>query len=246
MFRFVLLLALVLFTAAEWIKEMENSNLYQGDIELDPDEKEVTLGNTYGSIKGGRWPGARIPYYISTTVASNIRPVILKAIAEYEKNTCLRFVRRTRQTSYLNFRDGGGCSSPVGYRSGRANNIFLSSRCFPLGTVLHEIGHSIGLQHEQSRPDRDSYVTIVLGNINSNMRFNFDKKSYSQVDSLQTPYDYDSMMHYGKTAFGNGRVTIITKQSYYQDRIGQRKGFSKVDIQQINEMYCKCKDNITI
>jgi len=103
---------------------------------------------------------------------------------------------------------------------------------------MHEIGHSIGLQHEQSRPDRDSFVTIVSRNIKSGMSFNFNKKSYSQVDSLNTPYDYDSMMHYGKTAFGNGRVTIITKDKRYQDRIGQRRGFSKVDIQQINKMYC--------
>jgi len=238
MFRFVLLLALVVFTAAEWIKEMENSNLYQGDIELDPDEKEVTHGNTYGSIKGGRWPGARIPYYISSTVPSNIKPIIPRAIAEYEKYTCLRFVRRTRERAYINFSSGAGCSSPVGYRAGRVNTIKLAGGCYPLGTVMHEIGHSIGLQHEQSRPDRDSFVTIVSRNIKSGMSFNFNKKSYSQVDSLNTPYDYDSMMHYGKTAFGNGRVTIITKDKRYQDRIGQRRGFSKVDIQQINKMYC--------
>ena len=57
------------------------------------------------------------------------------------------------------------CSSPVGYRSGRRNDISLGRGCQYLGTTLHEIGHSIGLYHEQSRPDRDNYVRIIWNNI---------------------------------------------------------------------------------
>lgn len=45
-------------------------------------------------------------------------------------------------------------------------------------------------------------------------------------------------MHYGKTAFGSGRLTIKTKDPSMQNVIGNRRGFSEIDIKQINLMYC--------
>ena len=45
------------------------------------------------------------------------------------------------------------------------------------------------------------------------VRFNFNKYSASQIDSLGTPYDYNSVMHYERTAFGYGRETIRPKQA---------------------------------
>ena len=43
--------------------------MFEGDIVLDPDEREEkSQGNTFASIKGGRWPGARIPYVIDRSI----------------------------------------------------------------------------------------------------------------------------------------------------------------------------------
>jgi len=227
-------------TSAAWVKEMENPNNWEGDIVLDPDERESTFGqvNTYASIKGGRWPGAKVPYVITSSIGSTGRRAIQQAFDQYHQKTCLKFVPRSNERSYISFHVGRGCSSPVGYRYGRRNDISLAGNCQQVGTTMHEIGHSIGLYHEQSRPDRDSYVRILLNNVYpSNMRFNFNKHTTQTIDSLGTPYDFASMMHYGSTAFGNGRTTIQTIRSANQRLIGQRNGFSDGDVVQINKMY---------
>merc|ERR1711964_122038 len=148
----------------------ENPGMYEGDIVLDPDEVEKGW-NQYASIKGGRWP-LTIPYVIERSIGSGGRTAIANAIANYHKSTCLRFKQRSNERTYISFYKGGGCSSPVGYRSGRVNRISLAGGCWRTGIVMHEIGHSIGLYHEQSRPDRDRYVRIISKNIQRGMAYN--------------------------------------------------------------------------
>ena len=63
---------------------------------------------------------------------------------------------------------------------------------------------------------------------------------FSFILSRGTPYDYRSVMHYSKTAFGYyGKVIMETIDPYFQDLIGTNSGFSAIDIQQINLVY-KC------
>ena len=73
--------------------------------------------------------------------------------------------------------------------------------------------------------ERDNYIEINWCNIAPDAKANFDQfKSY--VSMYSTPYDYDSIMHYGSKAFAVDRSipTIIPKQSV--QNMGQRKGKS--------------------
>ena len=65
------------------------------------------------------------------------------------------------------------------------------------GIVIHELLHALGSRHEQSRPDRDDYVTIHTGNIEADKKSNFNKYTSSSVSTYNVPYDYTSIMHYG-------------------------------------------------
>jgi len=228
-----------------WVTEMENEGVYQGDMVLTPDqEQQAKEGKlSYTSIKSGLWPKSSdgkvwIPWQWDSHLSRSrkAQQAIERSIQDYHKFTCIRFKRRSGERAYIHFQTGGGCSSPVG-KTGGQNTVTLADGCLAKSTVIHEIGHSIGLFHEQSRPDRDNHLKILWNNISSRMRFNFNKQSTSRVTSHGTEYDYRSVMHYGKTAFGGGKVTMDVINPYYKDLIGVGAGFSDLDIVQINRMY---------
>ncbi|XP_065063301.1 zinc metalloproteinase nas-4-like [Rhopilema esculentum] len=218
----------------------EEGEYFEGDMELTEEQKiaiQMSIDGipTYGATVYRNWP-KRVPYVIDRNLGTKARDAISSAIADYHKYTCLRFYPRRSETAYLYFTTGSGCSSPVGY-SGRINNIKLASGCWYKGIVIHEIMHSLGFFHEQSRPDRDSHVDIIWANIPYDKRHNFKKYDTGTIKSGNSRYDYLSVMHYGRTAFGSGKVTIDAKNNYYDRKIGQRSGFSSEDVRQIRTKY---------
>ncbi len=60
--------------------------------------------------------------------------------------------------------------------------------------VIHEFGHTIGLEHEQNRHDRDSYVIVHEDNIAPGEEHNF-KKAGANFTDLGT-FDFASIMLY--------------------------------------------------
>ncbi|XP_078355439.1 zinc metalloproteinase nas-14-like [Oculina patagonica] len=190
-----------------------------------------------GSIRNRKWPGGVMAYVIDSSLSGDSRAMsaIRAGMQEWTSKTCIRFKERTNEAAYANFKLGGGCSSYVG-RTGRKQDINLARGCWTKGIVAHEIGHALGFYHEQSRPDRDEYVTIMLENIKPGKERNFNKYPKSTIDSLGTDYDYGSVMHYRGTSFSkNGKPTIVAKKPGVT--LGQRRGLSPIDAQQGNLLY---------
>ncbi|MBX3230583.1 MAG: hypothetical protein KIT84_00085 [Labilithrix sp.] len=105
----------------------------------------------------------------------------------------------------------------------------------PTGATIHEIGHAMGLFHEQTRHDRDEWVKIMWENIQPENRFNFEKHSLV-VGADIGPYDFQSIMHYGPRAFSsNGKDTIVALDG--TQFVEQRQGLSDGDLAGIRAMY---------
>jgi Astacin (Peptidase family M12A)/Divergent InlB B-repeat domain len=143
-------------------------------------------------------------------------------------------VPRTTESNYVNFvrwSNSGVCSSWEGMVGG-AQTIYVGDYC-SAGDLAHEIGHAVGLLHEHSRVDRDTYVTINWGNIISTYTSDFQIPTYG---TDMGSFDYNSIMMYPAWAFSsNGQPTITTIPAGIP--IGQRAGLSPGDIAGAEQMY---------
>ncbi|KAF2985190.1 hypothetical protein EK904_007504 [Melospiza melodia maxima] len=212
------------------INEALGLDLFEGDIKLPVDRNSI-IGDNY------RWPHV-IPYVLENSLEMNAKGVILKAFEQYRLKTCIDFKPWEGEKNYISVFKGSGCWSSVGNLQMGLQQLSIGANCDRIGTVQHEFLHALGFWHEQSRSDRDDYVTIVWDRIQSGKEHNFNKYDDNRSDFLNVPYDYNSVMHYSKTAFKNGTdPTIITNIPDFTDVIGQRMDFSEYDLKKLNRLY---------
>uniref|UniRef100_A0A8C2FPT7 Metalloendopeptidase n=1 Tax=Cyprinus carpio TaxID=7962 RepID=A0A8C2FPT7_CYPCA len=190
------------------------------------------------------WPDGIIPYVISSNFSGNQRAIFKQAMRHWEKHTCVTFIERSTEESYIVFTIRPcGCCSFVGQRGGGPQAISVGKNCDKFGIVVHELGHVIGFWHEHTRPDRDEHVDIFRENIQPGQEYNFIKMEPDDVDSLGEVYDFDSIMHYARNTFSRGIYLDTMLPKYEVDRvrppIGQRSRLSKGDIAQAGKLY-KC------
>ncbi|KAM4695349.1 meprin A subunit alpha [Discoglossus pictus] len=222
--------------AGELIKDIPQINLeadkdlFQGDILL-PKDRNALRDDNY------RWTFP-IPYILADNLDLNAKGVILKSFEMFRLKSCVDFKPYEGEPSYIHFQKFGGCWSMVGdLKVGQ--NLSIGERCDYKAIVEHEILHALGFYHEQSRTDRDDYVEIWWNEITEGLGHNFNVYNDGFITDLNTPYDYESVMHYGPFSFNKNPdiPTITAKIPAFNDIIGQRLDFSEIDILRLNRMY---------
>lgn len=185
------------------------------------------------------WPNGFVRFAITTSSQPD-RSRILAGINHWRARSCVRFGEVSQSYSsgpHIRFRKTTGCWSYVGrIERNRGQDISIGPGCAGLGTVVREIGHALGFYHEQSRPDRNTFVWILPSNIQPGRESNFAIRSNARNYSV--PYDLTSVMHYGSRYFSrNGRRTIRTVRRRQICLIGNRSGLSHYDKKLANIMY---------
>nr|BAU29958.1 hatching enzyme [Syngnathoides biaculeatus] len=210
--------------------------LMEGDVLIPKTRTAMKCtGNPYSCL----WPKSPngkvyIPFNIIDKYSFSEKNTIIGALRAMEARTCIRFIPRTTQRAYISFEPKFGCFSQLGRIGGKQLVSLQRFGCVQHCIIQHEVLHAMGFYHEHTRSDRDRYIRINWGNIHKYEKHNFEKQD---TNNLQIPYDYNSIMHYGRTAFGVRQAVTIVPIPDSSVEIGQREKLSDLDVLRINRLY---------
>lgn len=219
-----------------------DGDIYLGPVEQVERESEFLKAELRGELVASwvisghekNWRAGVMPYTLDAELPDPT--LVATAVEHWEQQTNFRFVQRTatnaaQHPDFVTFRPARASSSAVGPRGGQQFvNLGPESST---GSIVHLIGHAVGLWHEHARHDRDAYVAIKWQNLTPEGRHRLSQH-ISDGDNIGA-YDYGSIMHYPRTAFSkNGLETISPIDP--NASIGQRSGLSAGDIATANSM----------
>ncbi len=203
--------------------------LIEGDIQIRLDRYLTILAGGEATFGGTLWPGGLVPYVFDANVSAEKQQQMLDAMALISQRAAVTFQPwQPGNPFWIHIQASIANNSPVGMVApGQILNIVSWSE--PL-TIVHELFHALGFQHEQTRPDRDTYVTINWQNICSGAEPNF---WLNPIAATYGPYDFGSIMHYARDDWScTGQDTITVNQPWnaqWQGVIGNYTDFSYLD-----------------
>eukprot|EP00908_Phaeocystis_cordata_P017071 Transcript_28406.p1 GENE.Transcript_28406~~Transcript_28406.p1 ORF type:complete len:735 (+),score=129.99 Transcript_28406:138-2342(+) len=248
--------------------QLEALKAGKGAVSLRKAREDAEAAASYTAGAGRPWTDGKVNYCFAPSAASTdkvVRGVRLAARQFAKMVPCVTITEvdldpddNTKckvQPAILVMSDNvdGGCWSMLGMvNAAGTQKLNLahsdSGTCAGLGTIMHEFLHAMGQLHEQSRPDRDTYVTVNTDNIKPSY-----VSQYNTNDDADVGRDYDmlSIMHYGDTYFrkaGNTGKTMVAKDAakalitddqtkWSSLKFGNRVGPTQSDANQLAEQY---------
>lgn len=189
------------------------------------------------------WPNRTIFYAVDP--AFRVPDRIAAAMAHWHSTTSIRFVPRGAEPDYLHIiREPGAAQCDVGRRGGEQQLKLGDDPT--VGSIIHELGHAVGLWHEHCRTDRDQWIAVdpesIVDGREGDFRIDFICGQVTATRNLGG-YDYASIQHYGAFACAKDRdfPTIIPLKTVREApdvaRMGQRDGLSPGDIAAVELLY---------
>ena len=152
---------------------------------------------------GRRWTNRTVVYLFGEELPEALRKRFLQAVDYWQARTPIRFVARTAEQDYVVIRYSSTTCGTGTY------TMLLTDWCGVPG-IVHEIGHTVGLNHEQSRSDRNRWIKVLYDNIDKPEVHNYEQNPVDYADA--GPYDVSSSQQYGTNGFSrNGKDTMETR-----------------------------------
>lgn len=229
--------------------------LYQGDI-IVPLSAVQSAGtgihlqsNPMPAAKGKLWPNKTVPYVLDPKLPQEIKDKVAQAASIYQNRAGLSLAQVYNPGGdyvYVTLADPKKpiCGDSAVGRQGGQQVIHFAPGC-AVRSYLHEFGHALGLWHEQSRSDRDGYITVLYNNIIDDFKYNYDKTP-GDLGAPYGSYDYASMMHYvvyngfsKKDGKGNSLPTfqLVNPNAYDSNKIGTINDLSQGDLLALSHLY---------
>ena len=195
------------------------------------------------------WPDGTVPYVFNANFPSSYRTTALSAMNTISASVPVIFRPATSSdTDYIEFFYSSRNRSYIGRKGGPQLIELVNNQ---KGIMMHEILHSLGVFHEQSRVDRDSYITINWSNIRPDNEHNFSKYTdlYPSGSDLGS-FDFSSIMLYSSyitdTSFVfDPTIPVMTKADGVTTFVGQRSYLSVGDINGLLSFYDIPPRNLT-